>query len=119
MMPSWCTQGEREKPTARSTPEANHVRPIAAPFGNCTPWRDNSAGEAGFILERREGIGPFLVITRTAAQAGIGGRPAYADVAVVPGKSYSYRVRAFNFLEGRFGYSSYSSEARVSVPTPQ
>lgn len=71
-------------------------------------WQDNSDNENGFRVDRAIGSGAFLMIAGSiAANATI-----YVDLSVVPGTTYSYRVRAFNVA----GDSPWSNVTTVSVP---
>ncbi len=72
-------------------------------------WMINSTNETGFAIERREEIGSFAeVATISTAQS------SYVDVTLTAGRTYCYRVRAFNAA----GYSPYTNEAcAVSVDT--
>lgn len=55
-------------------------------------WDDNSADEAGFIIERRTSPeDPFLEVARTGADVN-----SFDDVAVQAGAWYCYRVFAFS-----------------------
>jgi fibronectin type 3 domain-containing protein len=73
-------------------------------------WDDNSADETGFKIERAEGTsGTFAQIATVGANV-----VAYTDTAVAEGKTYRYRVRAYNAA----GNSPYSNLADYSVPMP-
>ncbi len=65
-------------------------------------WRDNSANEDGFIIERKtdtaDGYSPFTRVARNTT--------SYVDNDVISGVGYCYRVQAFNADE----VSSYSNE---------
>jgi hypothetical protein len=78
------------------------VGPVEAADMTAT-WVDNSAGQAGFKVERKTGP--------TGTYAEIGQRPpgttSYVDASVVFETTYCYRVRAFTSA----GNSDYSSEA--------
>jgi subtilisin family serine protease len=69
-------------------------------------WTDNSQRESGFSIERREAGGQFAQIATVPAD-----QTTYTDGTVVAGKTYSYRVRAFN--DGV--YSAYSNQATVKL----
>ena len=72
-------------------------------------WRDNSANETGFRIERRTGTtGAYGVIATVAANV-----TSYQDPGRSPGTQYFYRVRAINAA----GASAYSNEASVTTPT--
>jgi pimeloyl-ACP methyl ester carboxylesterase len=70
-------------------------------------WRDRSANEEGFKIERRPAEGEFAEIGRAGANA-----TAYADTGLSPGTAYTYRVRAYN----TGGDSAYSNEASATTP---
>jgi glucose/arabinose dehydrogenase len=72
-------------------------------------WRDRSANETGFRLERKAGTGAFIEIRRLAPDT-----TAFTD-GVAPNNTYAYRLRAYNSQ----GDSPYSGEAAVaSLGTP-
>ena len=54
-------------------------------------WVDNSNDEDDFDLERRTGAGSFNRIARPAANT-----TSFQDTTVMPGMTYSYRIRAVN-----------------------
>ena len=70
-------------------------------------WTDNSQGESGFSIERKESGGQFAEIATVSAD-----QTTYTDSTVVAGKTYAYRVRAFK--DG--AYSAYSNQATVKLP---
>ena len=70
-------------------------------------WRDNSAVEAGFIVERRRvGWSQWSGLERTGANV-----TAFSNTGLFPGITYIYRVRAFN--EGAL--SAYSNEVEATA----
>lgn len=72
-------------------------------------WADNSAGEDGFLVERRVGQqDPFLPLATLGPNT-----VTYVDMAVQTGVTYCYRVRAFKA-------SRYSdpSNAACAMPKP-
>ena len=70
-------------------------------------WRDNSAVETGFIVERRRvGWSEWSELERTGANA-----TAFSNTGLFPGITYIYRVRAFN--DGAL--SAYSNEVEVTA----
>jgi titin len=72
-------------------------------------WVDTASAESGFEVERGNGSpgsGFTLVATQPPNATG------YTDNAVLPEKTYSYRVRA----AGAGGKSTYTSEASVTTP---
>jgi subtilisin family serine protease len=70
-------------------------------------WRDRSANETGFQVQRRTGSGAWTALATLPA-----GSTAYTDSGVLPGESYGYHVRATGPDEN----SAFSAEATVSVP---
>ena len=54
-------------------------------------WTDNSTGESGFKIERKESGGEFAEIASVNAN-----QTGYTDSGLKAGKTYSYRVRSFN-----------------------
>jgi subtilisin family serine protease len=71
-------------------------------------WADNSSGESGFKIDRKESGGQFTEITSVNAN-----QTRYTDSGLKAGKIYSYRVRAF--INGV--YSAYSNESpSVTIP---
>ncbi len=72
-------------------------------------WMDNAATEAGFQVERRVNSGAYVLIASPAANA-----TNYLDTTVVPGNTYTYRVRAVNAT----GPSAYSNTTAVALPSP-
>ena len=79
-------------------------------------WKDNSNDETGFQIERREGSGVWEHLEDVAADANI-----YLDIQVSSGKTYTYRVRAFDASVSPAAYSGYSNEASETigvVPAP-
>jgi len=71
-------------------------------------WTDNSTGESGFKIERKESGGEFAEIASVNAN-----QTSYTDSGVKAGKTYSYRVRAFNTV----AYSAYSNESpSINIP---
>lgn len=71
-------------------------------------WTDNSTGESGFKIERKESGGQFAEIASVNAN-----QTGYTDSGVKAGKTYSYRVRAFNTV----ACSAYSNESPpINIP---
>ena len=76
-------------------------------------WQDNSNNETGFEVERgRTSTGPFSNLTTLPA-----GSTWHADLTVVAGTTYCYRVRAVRD-KGRTTYSAYSNVACATTPSP-
>ena len=70
-------------------------------------WRDNSANETGFMVDRRRhGSGVWVEIGTTAAD-----REAYTSEGLFSEATYLYRVQAFNESES----SAYSNEAAATT----
>ena len=69
-------------------------------------WRDNSSNESGFSIERCEGAG-------CTNFASVGSQwpdfPSYSDYTALSGRTYRYRVRAYN----GGGHSPYSNIASI------
>jgi subtilisin family serine protease len=70
-------------------------------------WTDNSQGESGFSVERKESGGQFAELTTVPSD-----QTTYTDSTVQAGETYTYRVRAFNAGV----YSPYSNQATVKLP---
>ncbi|MCL5884134.1 MAG: fibronectin type III domain-containing protein [Deltaproteobacteria bacterium] len=94
----------------------------SAPFGLvATPvsgsaislaWVDNSSNEDSFVIERRTGAGPFLVIATPSTNDSA----AYSDGLLDERTTYTYRVKARNSL-GDSGYTN-ESTATPLLATP-
>ena len=70
-------------------------------------WRDNSANETGFMVERRRhGSGAWVQIGTTAAET-----DAFTSEGLFSEATYLYRVQAFNDSES----SAYSNEASATT----
>jgi hypothetical protein len=77
-------------------------------------WRDASAGETSFRLERKVGVdGEWTLVTEIASTtgAGFGAVIAHTDTMVSAGQVYSYRVRA----QSAGGNSPFSDVAVASL----
>lgn len=81
---------------------------LAAPMVTLS-WQDNSNNETGFRIQRAEGSNAFTNLTEVAANA-----TAYQDTAVVNGRTYQYRVLAFN----NNGNSAFSNTVTITVNQP-
>lgn len=83
---------------------------IIAPFVSAEKvdlsWSDNSNNELGFEVERKELDGTYVTIGSVEENVS-----TYSDETVEAGKTYVYRVRAFNY----YGYSGYTNEATNDV----
>lgn len=69
-------------------------------------WKDSSANEQGFRLERRTVESSFAEITTTGANS-----TAYLDTGLDPGVTYVYRLRAYNMD----GNSAHTVEAQATT----
>jgi YD repeat-containing protein len=73
-------------------------------------WTDNSDNENGFIIERREGLGSYLHIATTGANA-----INYSNTGLSPNTVYTYRVYAY----GTYYNSGYSNEKSGITPSDE
>ena len=77
-------------------------------------WNDNSSNEFGFVVERKTGDSlsgaSFNVIKLTASDVTI-----YEDTSALGSTTYTYRVKAFDFL---IGSSNYTNLAQITTPVP-
>jgi hypothetical protein len=91
------------RPPVPSTPE--NLRVLAVSSNSVTlAWRDASANERGFTLQRRRGGGSFATVAQVPA-----GAEQYRDTGLLSVTEYMYRVQAFNLA----GPSAWSEEARA------
>ncbi len=73
-------------------------------------WKDQSANETGFKIERKTGLaGTFAEIVTLGANA-----TSYSDTGLATGTQYFYRVRAFNAVN----VSAYSNEDEATTSGP-
>ncbi|MBI5633572.1 MAG: S8 family serine peptidase [Nitrospirae bacterium] len=56
-------------------------------------WKDNAAGEDGYMVERKAGSGLYTAVASLPANAS-----EFTDSSLSDGISYSYRIKAFNSL---------------------
>ena len=70
-------------------------------------WIDGSDNEDGFKIERKEGVGIYSEIGTTLTNA-----TSYSDTTISTGKTYYYRVRAYN----SYGNSDYTIEINITIP---
>ena len=70
-------------------------------------WTDNSTNEAGFNIDRKEGVaGTFSNLVRVGT-----GVISYIDTTTLENEEYCYRVNAYNVA----GQSEWSDEACATV----
>jgi PKD repeat protein len=69
-------------------------------------WQDNSSNETAFYIERCEGSGCTNFASFASQWADW---PSYTDYSALSGRTYRYRVRAYN----AGGYSPYSNIATI------
>lgn len=75
-------------------------------------FTDNDLHYAGWVVERKEGSGEFLYLGELDAT-----KTTYVDYFVLPNKSYTYRIKAF---DGTYS-SAYSNEKSINtivIPLP-
>lgn len=82
-------------------------------------WTDNSAGESGFTIERKQSSDDtYFPIDNVAANVSTYEQTELSTYAVFPGEDYYYRVKAYNSN----GSSGYSNEAyimvKANIPSP-
>jgi hypothetical protein len=82
---------------------------LIAPMQVELAWRDNSAEETSFEIQRRTSTGDWERIATIAANAA-----RFTDFGVSPRTRYAYRVRAVN----ESGASGWSNEASVTTLGP-
>ncbi|MDO9549310.1 MAG: FISUMP domain-containing protein, partial [Candidatus Marinimicrobia bacterium] len=70
-------------------------------------WTDNCTFETGYRIERKTGSGSFVQIAEVATNT-----ISYEESGLTEYIDYTYRVRAFTFLN----QSAYSNEKAVSIP---
>ena len=75
-------------------------------------WTDLSGNELGFKIERKTGTGAFVVVATVARN-----EVKYADVGLVLGTTYTYRVTAYNNL-GNSSYTAPLDAIPVLTPNP-
>ncbi|MDD5680361.1 MAG: FG-GAP-like repeat-containing protein, partial [Candidatus Omnitrophica bacterium] len=82
-------------------PPVNLTGNIVYPYKIALTWQDNCQGEDGFIIERgEESGGPFTQVGTSSYN-----NPRYIDTGVIEGRTYYYRVCAYNSA-GNSGYSN-------------
>ncbi len=80
-------------------------------------WSDNSGSESGYKIERSTDGTNFTQIATTAANA-----TSFSDTGLASGKTYTYRVRAYN-ANGNSAYTNTASattgtSSSTSLPAP-
>ena len=88
----------------------------AGPGDTDLSWTDNATNELGFVIEKKEGTGVWAALPGNVPKDAKSAK----DTTTVAGKTYTYRVRAFNnsMLDGSGSvqYSPWSNEASVTYP---
>jgi hypothetical protein len=109
---------EPEEPVDTIEPPINLMAVLAgsqeSPRGDLS-WNDASDNETEFRVYRRDGSGPGFVRIGTVLSAdavGTGGVVLFSDNGVVFGRTYTYRVTAF---EATLGESAPSNEALITT----
>jgi hypothetical protein len=99
---------ETSATTAQAAPAApsNLTAAAASTTRIDLSWRDNSANESGFRIERKTGSGSWSQIATVDADV-----TAYADTGLSALTTYTYRVRAYN----AGGVSAYSNETSADT----
>ncbi len=68
-------------------------------------WKDNSANETAFTIERTaDGVTVPIVVPSVTGPAK-GGTISYSDIGLVPGKAYTYTVKATNVVGDTYVYA--------------
>lgn len=96
--------GEPGAPTAPSGLAATQMG-----SGIHVTWKDNSAEETEFELERKEGSGAFAKVASVVFDT-----VQFHDTSVSAGRSYTYRARAISASGAK---SAYTNEATMDAPT--
>lgn len=76
-------------------------------------FRDNALSETGFVIERSDNSGAFLVVGTRGPRANTG-TVFYTDATVTAGVTSAYRVKAVNLGAS----SAYSNVATISLAVP-
>lgn len=71
-------------------------------FSIAVTWNDNSAGESGYVLERKSDEDEEFMILTTLAE----NEEEYLDTAIIDGVTYEYRVKAISNSNGDSGWSN-------------
>jgi hypothetical protein len=96
------TIADRTVPPAPGNVAAVSVSPTAVRL----TWGDNAFDETAYVVERREGSGPFSVLATLAP-----GTTAYLDQNLLYNRTYGYRVYAVNVV----GNSAPSAEGTATT----
>jgi probable HAF family extracellular repeat protein len=99
------TPGTLPPPTPPAAPAALTGTALSSSRVSLT-WTDNSGNEQGFRVQRALGAGSFVLLAELGANV-----TSYTDTTVKAGKTYQYRVRAFNGA----GVSAWSNTIKVRV----
>jgi hypothetical protein len=95
-------------PSSLGTPANLAVRLISATQVELS-WLDTGGDETGFEIQRRTGGSDWVWIAQVAANS-----TRFSDYGVIPGTTYTYRVRA----QSAQGPSAWSNEASVTTLSP-
>jgi len=103
--------------SSKQTTDSTNIPPIAVPTNLkaeilsekrvLLTWQDNSNNEDGFKVERKEEEKDWIQIAVVGFNT-----VNYIDSNLTPGKTYSYRVRAYNSSVN----SDYSNEVSITTP---
>jgi hypothetical protein len=100
------TPGAITPPTEPNAPSALAGTRLSSSQVRLT-WTDNSGNELGFRVQRALGTqGTFALLSQVGANI-----TAFTDTAVKAGKTYRYRVQAYNTA----GASAWSNEISLRV----
>jgi len=76
-------------------------------------WHNNSNNVTFFSIEKKEGLDSFELLTTYGGDWEYGEDVTYPDGSVEPGKTYTYRIKAYS---SGTGYSAYSNEDSATTP---
>ena len=82
---------------------------LGQPFSVEISWKDNSAGESGYLLERKSEFDDQFEVIATLAE----NVEYYMDVEAVDGITYEYRVKA---ISDSSNDSDWSNSAMIDLP---
>ena len=78
-------------------------------------WTDNATGEDGYKIERKTGAGSYILLYTLPPDT-----TSYNDTYdLVPGTTYTYRVKAFNTLPAESFYSNAEPITVSGTPEPR